>query len=60
MERLREENQNLRAENAAMRASLCEYQLKYWTLAYRTTQFFRPLLGDDDEDWTDEKGGEDA
>lgn len=42
---------------SSLRSALCKYQLNYWTLAYRTQQFFKPLLGDDDEDWADDKGG---
>ena len=43
---------------ADIRAALCEYQLKYWTLAYKTAMFSRMMFGDlDDEDWSDEVGG---
>ena len=53
--RLEEERRVLELKN--LRAALCEYQLKYWTLQYHNTTWFKGLLGDDDEDWSDEDGG---
>ena len=46
------------AEIARLRTAICEYQIKYWTLQYKTARFSRMMFGDlDDEDWSDEAGG---
>lgn len=56
-ESLRAEEERRVLELRNLRAALCEYQLKYWTLAYKTARFSRMMFGDlDDEDWSDEEG----